>query len=113
IFSRLPEVLYGLRHGEPATTPGLTALLAGQRMLALPAAPAPTNEVDHAPVGAALTPAEREVVGLLADGHRAKQIALLRGVELSTVRSQIKSAKRKTGARTLDELVAVAWEADP
>jgi DNA-binding CsgD family transcriptional regulator len=103
IFNRLAEILDGLRHGAPATSPGLTALFAGRPVLALPAPPSPTP--------ARLTPTEREVVKMLGAGHRAKQIALSRGVKLSTVRSQVKAAKRKTGARTLSELVAIVVEA--
>ena len=56
----------------------------------------------------ALTEAEAEVVRLLASGLAPKQIAHMRGVALSTVRSQLKRAKRKTGARTLAELARYA-----
>ncbi|MDO8189454.1 helix-turn-helix transcriptional regulator, partial [Conexibacter sp. CPCC 205706] len=56
-----------------------------------------------------LSPAERAVVALLADGLTPKQIAHERGTSVETVRTQIKRAKRATAARTLDELVASAW----
>jgi DNA-binding CsgD family transcriptional regulator len=88
----------------------MTALLAGAPVLKLPSAQGPIASTPAA--RSALTPAEREVVTLLADGHRPKQIALLRGVALSTIRTQIKAAKHKTGARTIEQLIAVAWEAD-
>lgn len=68
----------------------------------LPAAPAP--------VPAPLSPAQREVVDLLAQGLAPKQIAVQRGTSLATVRTQIKLAKRAAGARTVEHLVAVAWE---
>jgi len=101
IFSRLASTLEGLRAGRPATTPGLTALLAGRPILELP-----VTAVGDAtkPAASCLTEAEREVVRLLAAGHTPQQIARLRGVALGTVRSQLKSAKKKTGARTLAQL---------
>lgn len=107
IFSRLPERIDGLRSGAEATTPAMTALLRGEPVLqlTLPAGPPPAR--------AGLTSSEREVVALLADGHRPKQIAQLRGVAISTVRSQIKAAKRKTGSRTIEELIVVAWQVAP
>lgn len=110
VFSRLTETVHALRCGAEATTPAMTAVLAGQP--AVPALPAARSQRTHAVASAVqLTNAEREVVALLADGQRPKQIAWLRGVALSTVRSQIKEAKKKTGARTIDELIAVAWDA--
>ena len=45
------------------------------------------------------------MVQRLADGLAPKQIAHLFGVKLSTVRSHIKCAKAKTGAKTPAELV--------
>jgi DNA-binding NarL/FixJ family response regulator len=51
-----------------------------------------------------LTRMERSVVEGLAAGLAAKQLAHNRGVSLATVRTHIKNAKRKTGARTLREL---------
>lgn len=55
-----------------------------------------------------LTAAERQIVELLADGRSPKQAALDLHVSLATVRSWISAAKRKTGARTLPELVALS-----
>jgi DNA-binding CsgD family transcriptional regulator len=52
-----------------------------------------------------LTAGERRVLELLASGLAPKQAALEQGVSISTVRSHIASAKRKTGARTLPQLV--------
>jgi DNA-binding CsgD family transcriptional regulator len=69
--------------------------------------PAPEVTVPEPPLDPeALSPAERAVVGLLADGLTPKEIAVARGTSLATVRTQIKSAKRTSGARTLDQLVA-------
>jgi DNA-binding NarL/FixJ family response regulator len=58
-----------------------------------------------------LTAAERRVVEGLACGRAPKQLAYEIGVVLATVRTHIRNAKRKTGARTLRELAGMA--ADP
>lgn len=49
-------------------------------------------------------------MNLLASGWRAKQIAYQWGVSLATIRAAIMHAKRKTGARTISELVALVSE---
>jgi len=59
------------------------------------------------PPAALLTPREREVVGLVAMGHRAHEIADELGVAESTVRSHIRNAMRKGGARSQAQLVAL------
>lgn len=114
IFSGLRAHVDGVRSGRPAATPGLTALLAGGRVvedgkpekpltaLELPAV-TPRHRRRMVP-GTPLTETERDIVRLLADGQTPKQIAHLRGVQLGTVRSQLKRAKNKTGAKTLAEL---------
>jgi DNA-binding CsgD family transcriptional regulator len=40
---------------------------------------------------------------------RPKEIAVRRGTSLATVRTQIRDAKRRSKARTIDELVARTW----
>lgn len=56
-----------------------------------------------------LSPAQREIVARLAEGFSPKEIALKRNTSVETVRTQIKQARRKVGARTTDELVARTW----
>lgn len=94
-----------IRHGGLTLTPALThsLLLGAARQVALLDAPSPF---------AALTPREIEVVEQLARGGRPKQLARSWGVSLATVRTHIKHAKRKTGARTLPELAAMASRPD-
>jgi DNA-binding CsgD family transcriptional regulator len=101
-FNRLAEILATTRAGGPAATPGLTALLAGTPLGGSPAIVGSRRLLVAGRTP--LTESEQAVVRLLAEGHAPKQIALLRGVKLSTVRSQLKRAKQKTGARTLPEL---------
>lgn len=55
----------------------------------------------------ALSPSERAIVLGLAAGRAPKQLAADNAVALATVRCHIQSAKRKTRARTLAELVAI------
>lgn len=61
---------------------------------------------------AGLSPAERDVVRALARGLSPKEVASERGTSLATVRTQIKRAKKKAAARTLNELVALVCMAD-
>lgn len=94
--------LAAIRHDGDAFTPSLAQLLHGEP-LALPPAPPP---------GADLTPTERRVVELLSSGLVAKQIARDWDVQLSTIRTHIKHAKKKTGARTLRELATFPTRPD-
>jgi DNA-binding CsgD family transcriptional regulator len=102
--TRAPDTLAAARRGASmAITPALAAAVAdGPALL-----PAPDS---HARVRA-LTPAERRVLALLATGSAPKQAARELSVSLATVRSHIAAAKRKTEARTLEQLVAIYAEA--
>jgi DNA-binding CsgD family transcriptional regulator len=91
-FARLADV----RKGEPSLTPALGSAIRGTPML--PAATPARRE--------SLSAAERNVVDKLADGMTAKQIADGSGRSIYTIRSHIRSAKGKTGARTIAQLVA-------
>lgn len=97
--------LADLRTGAPASTSRLTQLIRQDRAPLLELGRA---EPVRAPV-AQLTEAESEVVALLREGRTPQQIALDRGRSLHTVRTQIKRAKRKVGARTINELIARTW----
>jgi len=55
-----------------------------------------------------MTTTEIRVVVSLAAGSSAQELALAWKVSLDTVRTHIKHAKRKTGARTLPELAGIA-----
>jgi DNA-binding CsgD family transcriptional regulator len=65
---------------------------------------------DPAALVTALSNAERRVLALLAAGRAPKQAARELDVALATVRTHIASAKRKTGARTLEQLVGLFAE---
>jgi DNA-binding CsgD family transcriptional regulator len=89
----------------PALTPALTQAIAGPaaHIGALPAAEVTVVR---------LTPAEIRVVEGLAAGKAPKELAHDWGVKITTVRTHIKHAKRKTGARTVPELAACAAHPD-
>lgn len=98
ILSGAGEALQGVRRGGPASTAAMTQVLHREPPRLL-----------EAPPPEPLTEAEQAVVAMLRDGLLPKQIALQRGTSLSTVRTQIKHAKRKTGARTLNDLIRRTW----
>lgn len=98
LMGRVEPILRDIRDGAPAFTPELGAAIV-QRPGLPPARPR-------------LTPAELRVVEALAAGGAPKQLAHEWGVSLATVRTHIKNAKRKTGARTLPELASMASRPD-
>lgn len=93
-------IVTDLRGGIPALTPALSEAIARSR----DALPAPSEAFITA---VRLTPSEIRVVEGLAHGSAPKQLAHTLGVSLATVRTHIKHAKRKTGARTLPELAGL------
>lgn len=99
---RIDETLAEIRADGDAFTPALGQLLQGDAT----GLPAPQ------PPGARLTPTERRAVEALADGKAPKEIAFDWGVALSTVRSHLKHAKAKTGAKTLPELASLVTRPD-
>lgn len=54
-----------------------------------------------------LTPAERRVLALVLEGHRAAAVAQRLGVALATVRTQLRSIYEKTGCRGRAALIAL------
>jgi DNA-binding CsgD family transcriptional regulator len=100
-----PRLVGAVRAGADSLTPQLALAAGGRPVRLLPA-------VDPRTLIATLTPAECAVVGLLASGRVPKQAARDLSIALATVRSRIAAAKRKTGARTTEHLVALYAEAD-
>jgi DNA-binding NarL/FixJ family response regulator len=92
------KIVLELRAGAQVLTPALAEAVASP---GTPLLLEPGRRV------VALTPAEVGVVERLASGLAPKQIAFERDVKLTTVRTHIKHAKRKTGARTLRELATL------
>jgi len=52
-----------------------------------------------------LTPAEAEILRLLAEGRSLEEVAQQRGITMNTVRSQLKQVFAKTDTRRQGELV--------
>jgi DNA-binding CsgD family transcriptional regulator len=100
-----PQRLAAVRAGGRSLTAQLALAASGRHVAVLPAA-------DPRTLIARLTHGERQVVALLAAGRVPKQAANDLSIALATVRSRLASAKRKTGARTLDQLVAMYSEAE-
>ncbi|MCA1568878.1 MAG: LuxR C-terminal-related transcriptional regulator [Chloroflexi bacterium] len=104
-LASVPQHLASVRAGGPSLTAPLALAASARHVALLPAADART-------LIAPLTPAERQVLALLAAGRVPKQAAQDLTIAVPTVRSRIASAKRKTGARTIDHLVAMYTEAE-
>lgn len=107
IFTRfvrtIPEQLAQARNGAGVFTPQLNAAV-GFGPIGLLGRGDPVMIVD------ALTDQERDVLRLLADGLAPKQAALELRVSVSAVRTRIANAKRRTGSRTLEQLIALFAE---
>ncbi len=100
----VPSSLAAARAGGTAITPALAAAVRDEPVALLPRA-------DAASLIALLTDAEHKVLVLLRDGLVPKQAALELSVTVATVRSHIAAAKRKTGARTIEQLVGIYAQA--
>jgi DNA-binding CsgD family transcriptional regulator len=103
-LSNAPLILDAIRGGVPALTPSLGYAIAHPGI--------PLLLVPGEPVGPRLTSTEIRVVEGLAAGMTPKQLAHEWGVALATVRTHIKHAKRKTGARTLRQLAGIVARSD-
>ena len=100
----VPASLAAARAGGLATTPALAAAVRAEPVALLPRA-------DAASLIAPLTDAEHKVLALLRDGLVPKQAALELSVTVATIRSHIAAAKRKTGARTIEQLIGIYAQA--
>jgi DNA-binding NarL/FixJ family response regulator len=58
--------------------------------------------------GVSLTPREREIIQLLAEGHRNKNVAHLLGISVKTVETHRSAIMRKIGANSITQIVRYA-----
>lgn len=63
---------------------------------------------DGLPAASRLTPREREIVQLLAEGHRNKSVAHKLGISIKTVETHRTTLMRKLGVKSIVELVRYA-----
>jgi PAS domain S-box-containing protein len=88
----------------------------GERRLAIFVSLANTNLPADAPSGRApagsLTTREREVITLIAMGRETNEIAEHLHISSETVRTHVRNAMSKLGARTRAQLVAIALSTD-
>jgi PAS domain S-box-containing protein len=114
---RLEEIWPRLANDEPLTTPWVMIrpdgarrdvflhlhpnAVEGQDLLIFLSAP------PQVPAGG-LTPREREITALLADGCDGRQIAERLVLSPETVRTHIRNAMERTSARTRAHLIAIA-----
>ena len=100
-----PASLAAVRDATASSlTPALASTVRGDPIVLLPRG-------DPVAITRELSPSERAVLALLAEGLAPKQAARELGLAVTTVRSHIASGKRKTGARTLEQLVGLYAEA--
>lgn len=134
VIAAAPGSLWSVRSGGPATSAGLTALFRSEAIPLLASGAADARDHGEDAEGAAaggaaagkggtalptlpgaagtgerLTTRERGVVDRLAAGLAVKQIAHEDGRSAASVYDDIASAKGKSGARTIDHLVVLAW----
>ncbi|HEV2923752.1 MAG TPA: LuxR C-terminal-related transcriptional regulator [Solirubrobacteraceae bacterium] len=87
----------------------------GERRLAIFVSLADTERVADAPGGrgaGSLTTREREVITLIAMGRETNEIAEQLHISSETVRTHVRNAMSKLGARTRAQLVAIALSTD-
>jgi len=62
--------------------------------------------------GVPITPRQREIVGLIADGLTDREMAELLSIRLETLKSHVRALKIRTRARNRPHLVALAFRDD-
>jgi len=97
----LLQALRGVYRGERCLSPGLLSKLVGDPILENPAARARTRRTT-------LTPREREVMKLLAEGHTVRQAAGQLGVSVKTVEAHKFNLMRKLDIHNKAQLVTAA-----
>ena len=84
------------------------ALAKQNRQLAMALAAAQTTSAEPAPRIANLTPRQREVMALVMEGHRSKNIAADLNISQRTVENHRAAIMRRTGAASLPALVRLS-----
>ena len=99
-FAELATAIRTVATGEPYLGPRIMRLLVKEYLQRIPEEVSPTYEN--------LTPREREILQLIADGKIVKQIAFTCGVSLKTVENQRHSIMKKLDIYSIAELTKYA-----
>jgi len=91
-----------LRQNKPFFTPGVAELVLQGYLKGTPAAEAPVTPSEL------LTPREREIVQLLAEGKSNKEVATALGVSIKTAETHRANIMRKLNLHSLSDLVRYA-----
>jgi DNA-binding NarL/FixJ family response regulator len=103
-YDPLHEVLATLRGARAG------AVIINNTLLSLLMSPTPDEQATSGDVPA-LTALERDILGLLAEGHDTARIARILSITMSTCRGQLRSLREKLDARTQLEVVVKATRA--
>lgn len=98
-FKELAAALSCIRAGKPYISPDISSAV-------LEGLSAPSS--DTAPAATRLTPREREVVQLLAEGKQSKTIAAQLNISVKTVQTHRRNIMRKLGFNNLPDLTKYA-----
>jgi DNA-binding NarL/FixJ family response regulator len=90
-----------------AAAAGLAVVPAGEVMALVAASPLPATRLASPSLAVALSPREREVLNLLAEGLGNKLVAARLGISEHTVKTHVASVFQKLGADTRAEAVAI------
>jgi two-component system response regulator DesR len=91
----LIDAIRRVARGESLISPGSIALLLSRNR-------------DRESLRESLSPREREVLQLVADGIPTRQVALKLAISYTTVRTHLRSISAKLGARSMLSAVATA-----
>lgn len=99
-FARINEAIHTVARGEAYLPRAVTTLLVKEFLQRLP------DDVSH--VYENLTPREREILQLIADGNSTKQISFLLGNSVKTVENQRNAIMQKLNLFSVAELTKYA-----
>jgi DNA-binding NarL/FixJ family response regulator len=102
--TEIVDAIRAVAAGEAWLDPGVTRGLIERVITPQPPTPTPTAEM------AALTPREREVTCLLAQGLTDAEIAAQLSISVATVKTHIAHAMTKIGAHSRAQLIIAAYQ---
>jgi len=98
--SELVSAIRAVSHGEAVLSPAITRVLIEDLLR--------QDGTQHAPASDGLTPREREVLQLIAEGHTSKKIAEVLGLSVKTVQAHRTSLMQKLNVHDRGDLIKYA-----